>query len=143
MDEDVRILQHALHPLRVGDEVGRKVPAIEPHAFHRGQLSDHGLRLFDRDYAVFADFLHGISNDFADGQIAVGGNHADLRDHIARDRLGELLDLLDGQFDGFVDAALERHRVHTRCYGFDALAENRLRQNGGGSGAVAGYVGGL
>src|SRR6266545_3634338 len=48
--------------------------------------------------------------------------------HVARDRLREFLDLLDGQFDRFVDPAFQRHRVQTRRNGLDALAKNRLRR---------------
>ena len=67
----------------------------------------------------------------------------DLRDHVAGDGLGELLDFLDGNFHGLVDAALDGHRVRARGHRFDALAEDRLGQNRGRGGAVAGDVGGL
>ena len=32
VDEDVGVLEHGLHALRVGDEVGREVAAVELHA---------------------------------------------------------------------------------------------------------------
>ena len=75
--------------------------------------------------------------------IAVGGNGADLRDHVAGDRLRELLHFLDGHFDGLLDAALQRHRVRAGGNALHAFAEDGLRQDGGGGGAVAGDVGGL
>ncbi len=101
------------------------------------------LRFFDRDHAVLADLLHRVGDDVADGLIAVGRNGADLRDHLAGNRLRELLHFFDGHFDGLLDAALQRHRVRAGRNGLHAFAEDRLRQNGGGGGAVAGHVGGL
>ena len=75
--------------------------------------------------------------------IAVGGNGADLRDHVAGNRLGELLDFLDGHFHGLVDAALQGHRIGARRHGLHAFAVDRLRQDGRGGGAVAGHIGSL
>ena len=46
-------------------------------------------------------------------------------------------------FDGALDAALERHRIGAGGDVLHAFAEDRLRQNGRGGGAVAGHVGGL
>ena len=75
--------------------------------------------------------------------VAVGGDAADLGDHVAGDGFGELLDFLDGHFDGLVDAALEGHRIGPRGDRFDAFAVDCLGQNGGRGGAVAGDIGGL
>ncbi len=47
------------------------------------------------------------------------------------------------QVDGLFDAALQGHGIGSGSYGLDAFAEDGLRENGGGGGAVAGYVGGL
>ena len=47
------------------------------------------------------------------------------------------------QLNGLVDAALQRHRVRAGGNRLHAFAENRLRQNRRGRGAVAGDVGGL
>ena len=55
----------------------------------------------------------------------------------------ELLHFLDDRFDGLLDAALQRHRVRAGGNRLHAFAEDRLRQNGRGGGAVAGHVGGL
>jgi hypothetical protein len=113
------------------------------HPIHGLQLGGHGLGFLDRDDAVLADLFHGLGNDVADGGVAVGGNSAHLRDHVAGDGLGELLDFLDGHFNGLIDAALNSHGVRAGRDRFDALAVNRLGQNGGRGGAVAGHVGGL
>jgi hypothetical protein len=93
--------------------------------------------------AVLAHLFHRVGNDVADRRVGVGGDGPDLRDHVTGDGLGELLDFLDSHFDGLLDAALDRHRVRAGSYSLNALAINRLRQNGRGGGAVAGDVGGL
>ena len=43
--------------------------------------------------------------------------------------------------DRLVDAALQIHRVRTRGDRFQALADDGLREHGGGGGAVAGFIG--
>ena len=80
---------------------------------------------------------------------------ADLGDHVAGDGLGELVEFafaalaglwIDGAAnhgDGFLDAALQGHRVGAGSDGLHAFAVDGLGQNGGGGGAVAGDVGGL
>ena len=154
MDEDVGVLQNDFHALRIGDEIGRQVAAVELHAFDHFQLGLHRLGFFHRDDAVFADFLHGFGNNAADGLIVVGGNGADLRDHLARyllrilvERTGNAVTIVVQQAahggDSLVDAAFQRHRVCAGSHRLHALAEDGLRQNGRGGGAITGNVGGL
>jgi len=38
VDQDVSVLLHRFHPLRIGDEVRRKIAAIELHALDHVQL---------------------------------------------------------------------------------------------------------
>src|SRR6185295_5622217 len=57
--------------------------------------------------------------------------------------LGELPDLFDGGDHRLVDAALDVHRVAARGNGLEAFANDRLGENGGGGGAIAGFVGGV
>ena len=76
--------------------------------------------------------------------IAVGGNGAHLGDGLVGlglDRI--LLHFLDHCFDGALDAALQFHRVRTGGHALHAFAEDALRQNGRGGGAVTGHIGGL
>src|SRR5438093_13317468 len=42
-----------------------------------------------------------------------------------------------------VDAALEIHRIHARRHGLGDFPDDRLREHGGGGGAIAGHVIGL
>ena len=90
----------------------------------------------------------------ADGVVVVGGDGADLRDHLAGDLLRQLVEraaLVVAVFvgdaahgsDGLLDAALEGHRIGTGGNRLHAFAVDGLRQNGRGGGAVAGHVGGL
>src|SRR2546425_8281540 len=61
-----RSLQHRLHLLRIGDEVGREVTAIELHPVHRLERGLEALRLLDRDHAVLSDLLHRVGDLLAD-----------------------------------------------------------------------------
>ena len=102
------------------------------------------LGFFDRDGAVFADFVHRVGDDFADRGVPVGGNGGDLLDlFLVLDLLGDLGELVDGGFDGLVDAALDADRVRAGGDVLQAFAEDRFGENGRGGGAVAGGVAGL
>jgi hypothetical protein len=66
---------------------------------------------------------------------------ADVGDlFLVLDVLGVLLDLLDGDHDGHVDAPLDAHGVHASRDGFEAFLDEGVREDGGGRGAVAGDV---
>ena len=151
VDQDVGVLEGSFHALGIGDEVGREVAAVELHAFDHFQLGLERLRLFDGDDAVLADLLHRFRNDLADGLVIVGRNGAHLRDHLAGDGLRQLVEfavdavaflveLAADDGDGLLDAALQGHRIGAGSDGLYAFAEDRLGQNGGGGGAVAGDV---
>ena len=142
-DQDQAILKHALHPIRIGHEIRRKIAAIELHAFDDIQRGLDGLGLFNRDDAILADFLHRLGDNVADGGVVIGRNRSDLSDHFTAYRLRKFLDLFDSHFDGPFDAALHGHRV---CAGGDclhALAEDGLCQHGRRRGAVTRHIAGL
>ena len=91
----------------------------------------------------------------ADGLVIVGGDAANLGDHVTGDRLGELIELALGALaglgvdgaanhgDGFLDAAFHRHGIGSGSNGLNAFAINGLGQNSGGGSPVAGDVAGL
>ena len=155
MDQDVGVLENRFHALRVGDEVGGEIAAVELHAFDHVQLGLQSLGFFDRDDAVFADLLHGLGNDLPDGLVIVGADGADLGNHaVAVDGLGQLVDfallavavlvvLATDDFDGLLDTALHGHRIGPGSDRLHAFAIDGLRQDGSGGGAIAGDVGGL
>ena len=140
VDEDHGILEDDFHALGIGHEVRREIAAIELHALDDVERRLQRLGFFNRDHAVLADLLHGLGDDGADGLIAIGGDHADLRDHVARHGPRHLLDLGHHDLDGLVDAALQLHGVGARHHVLRAFAIDRLRQHGGRRGAVTGRV---
>src|SRR6267378_2033570 len=143
VNEDAHVLEHAFHALRVGDEVGGEIAAVKLHAFDYFEGGLHCLGFLDGDDAILADLLHGLGDDAADLLVVVGGNGANLGDHVALDVLVELLDLFDGHFDGAFDAALESGRAGAGGDSLDALAEDSLCEHGRGGRAVTGNVGSL
>ncbi len=154
MDQNVGILLHRFHALGVSDEVRREIAAIELHTFDHVELSVERLRLFDRDDAVLADFLHGFGNDLANSLVVVRRDGADLGNHVAGDGLGELVqfallaiaffvDSAGDEQDRLLDAALDGHRIRASSNGLYAFAINCLGKNGSSGGAVAGDVRGL
>ena len=144
VNQDVSVFELGFHRLGVGHEVGREIALVELHAFDDFERGLDRLGFFDRDGAVFADFVHGVGDDFADGGVPVGGNGGDLLDFfLVLDLLGDLGELFDGGFNGLVDAALDADRVRARGDVLQAFAVDRFGENGGGGGAVAGGVAGL
>ena len=140
----IGVFQGGFHPLRIGDEVGGEVAAVELHPFDGLQGGFHRLGFLDGDDPFLADFLHGLGDDVADGLVVVGGDGADLGDLlVVLDRLGDVLQFGYQGFHGLVEAALDLHRVVAGGYQFGTLTVDRLGQHGSGGGAVAGHVGGL
>ena len=78
MNQDQRLLEVALHAVGIGDEVRRQIAAVELHTFDHVQLRLDALAFFDGDDPVFADLLHGLGNDLADGHVVVGRDRGDL-----------------------------------------------------------------
>ena len=140
VEEDEGLLEDALHPVGVGDEVGRQVAAVELHALDDLQRRLQALGLLDRDDAVLADLVHGLGDDLADGLVVVGRDGADLGDHLAADLAAQLLELADDRLDGLVDALLDHGRVGAGRDVAQALAVDGLGQDRGRRRAVAGDV---
>ena len=144
MDQNVGIFELGDHLLRVGDEVGRDVAAVELHAFDDFQFRRQGLGFFDRDHAFITDLGHGFGDHLADFMVAVRRNRADLADLFVRlDLLGALLEVGDDDLDRLLDAALQVHRVHAGGNRLGAFAHDGAGQNRGRRRAVAGRVVGL
>src|SRR4029077_4303638 len=111
VDQDVGVVHLNAHLVGVGDEVGREIAAVELHALDDIELGLERLGFLDRDHALVADLLHGVSEELADLGIAVGRNGADLGDLLVRgDLLGVLDEVRNHGFDREVDTALEVHR---------------------------------
>ena len=128
----------------IGDEIGRKIAAVELHTLDDVELGFGSLGLLDGDDAFVADLVHRLGDHLADGRVAIGGNRADLRDLARRlDLLGTSLDFLDDSSHRQVDAALEIHRIHAGGNEFCTLTQNGSREHRGCSGAIAGEVVGL
>ena len=150
VDQDVGVLLNRFHPLGIGDEVGREIAAIELHAFDHVELGLERLRLFDGDDAVLADLLHGFRDDVTDGLVVVGGDAANLGDHVTCDWLADSLvefaaAAASASLSNFpainwtavaLNAALQGHRIGAGGNGLDAFAIDRLGENGRGGGAA-------
>src|SRR4029077_95684 len=137
VDQDDGILEGDFHALGVRDEIRREVPAVELHALDDVQGGLERLGLFNGDDAVLADLVHRAGDDLADRLVVVRRDGADLRDHVAADRLRHLLDLFRDRLDRLLDAALDVHRVGAGDDVLRALAVDRLGQHGRGRRAVA------
>ena len=138
-DQNVWAFQIDDHLLRVGDEVGRDITAVELHAFNHIQLGLDAFGLFNCNDALLADLLHRLGDHFADLGFAIGGNRTNLRGlRRGGDLFCALLKFRDNGNNRFVDSATQIHRVQTGRNGLNALADDRLRQHGRGRRAVAG-----
>ena len=94
-DQDVRVLEHGLHALGVGDHVRRQVALVELHALGELELEAEGLALLDVHDAVLADLLDRVRDHVADLALTRrdGGDPGDVL--LARDLLGLRLQALD------------------------------------------------
>src|SRR5207302_1520913 len=85
-NQNEAIFEHALHPVRVGHKVRRQITTIELHPLDQVHGGLEGLCFFHRDDAIFADFLHGFSDNLADGGVVIGRHRSHLSDHVAAHR---------------------------------------------------------
>ena len=144
MDQDEAVLEDRFHLLRIGDEVGRDVAAVELHAVHGLEIRLESLGFLDRDDAVLADLLHRVGDQIADLLVVVGRDAANLRDlFLPLGGNADFLELFDHGGDRFLDAALDRHRVGAGRHVLETFTEDRLREHRRRRGAVTGDVGGL
>src|SRR6266851_3867323 len=143
VDQDVHVLEYTFHALRIGHKVGREVAAVKLHAFDHFERRLHRLGFLDGDDAILTNLLHRFGDDAAYLLVGVGTDGANLRDHVALHLAGQPLDLSHGNFNGLIDAALERHRACTCGHRSYTLTEDCLCQHGRGGGAIASYIRGL
>ena len=80
MNQQIGVFEHAFHALGIGDEVRRKIAAVELHAFDYIKRGFQPFGFFNGNYAFFADFIHSFGDDIANGRIIVRGDGADLGD---------------------------------------------------------------
>ena len=145
VDQDVGVFEHRFHLLRVGDEIGREVAAVELHSLDPLDLGRQALAFVNGDHAVLAHLFHGVGQHVADLRVVVGGHGAHLGDLLLLVLDGDrhLLELLGHVGDGPLHALLEVQRIDAGHHGPKALVEDRLGEDRGGGGAVAGHVAGL
>ena len=142
--EDGGLLEHALHRLGVGDEVGGEEAAVELHALDDVDVGVHRLAVLDGDDTVLADLVHRARDELADLGVVVRRDRRHLADLVVR------ADLLARLVEGLADRAYpvaERPVDHRRGGpGGDraqATLEDCLGEEGRRRGAVAGHVAGL
>src|SRR6185437_3786560 len=87
--------------------------------------------------------LHRLGDESSDLPVVVSADRTHLDDHVASHIFMQFLDLLDCNFNGFLNSAFQRHRIRSgrqRSYPF---AEDGLRQYSRCRRAIAGNVRGL
>jgi hypothetical protein len=107
-DEEVRVLQHRLHALGVGDEVRRDVALVEAHALGELELEAEGVALLDGDDAFLADLVHRLSDDLADARVGRGDRRGGRDLLLGLHVLGEVGELLR---HGATAASMPRFRA--------------------------------
>ena len=139
MQQNAGILQFGDHFLRIGDNVGAQIAAVELHPLDDVEFGSERLRLLDGDDTLVANLLHGLGQHSADLRVAIGRDGPDLGDLVVgRDLLRTLLDVADDGIDCHIDSAPEVHWVHPGGHRFDAFAHHGMGENVRRRGSVAG-----
>lgn len=104
-EQDQGILELDLGALARVYEVGGDVPSVELHALDDFQFVDQGLAVFHGDDALFANFLHGVGDEFSDGDVAVGRDRRYLGNFLGRRHgFAQVFQLVLDHFHGQHDA---------------------------------------
>ena len=139
--QDVRVVQISGHGFRLVDEIGRQVAAVKLHAFNNRQLVFQTGTFFNGDDAFFTNAVHGFGDDAADGLVRVGRDGAYLGDGLrVGTGLGQIFQLGNDASGGFVDTALEIHRVHASSNRFQTFGNDSLSQYGSSGSTVPSVV---
>src|SRR5215213_230459 len=142
-NQDERVVELRLHPLRVGDEVGRNVAPVDLHAFGVLGLEVEPLGLLDGDDAVLTDLFHHLGDEAANLDIG-GGDGRHLGNLILTlDRGGHIRQTLHQSGRAEIDPLLEEHGVGASGDVAHPLMHDRLGEDGRGRRAVTGDVVGL
>jgi len=107
------------------------------------KLQAEGVALLDGDDAFLADLVHRLGDDLADGRVTRGDRRRRGDLLLGLHILGDLRELLGDRGHGGLDAPLQRDRVGPGRDVAQALADQRLGQDGRRRRAVAGHVVGL
>ena len=115
------------------------------HPFDHVEFGFERLCFLNGNHTVFTDFLHGISEEFADFGIPVGRNGANLGDFLLDVNFFEFF------FRSSTTASTASSTPYLKSIGFmpavDRLgvlpATDRLGEHGRRSGAIAGLISGL
>jgi len=78
--QHIGVFDLGFHRLRIGDEVRREIALVELHALDDFESGFNGLGFFDCDSAIFADFIHRVGDDFANGGVQLAETGGDLLD---------------------------------------------------------------
>ncbi len=66
VEQHIRLVEHGLLPLRVGDEVRGEIALVELHALDEVEVHPESVALLYGDDAVFADLVEGFRQRLAD-----------------------------------------------------------------------------
>src|SRR5699024_10281223 len=114
----------------------------ELHTFYYVQFVFQGLTVFNSNHTFFTHFVHGVSNDFADGGIAVSRDRTYLSDFFAGGaRTGQFAQFFNGYSNRFVDTAFQVHWVDASGNVFQTFFNDGLSQYSSGSSTVTSVVG--
>ena len=137
------VLKDGLLGVEIGDEVGRDEALLEPDAFGDLKLGVHRRGLLDADHTVGSDLRHRLADHLADLGVT-RGDRRHLSDGVLaghRGRRGQ--QRFGDRVGGLGNSRAQRDRVGAGGDVAQTGLDQRLRQHGGGGGAVTGDVVGL
>ena len=137
------VLEDGFLRVEVGHEVGGDEALVEADALGDLQLGADRRGLLHADHAVGSDGGHGLADHLTDFLVA-RGHGGDLCDPgLAGHRDGRGQQCLGGGVGGLADSHPQRDRVDAGRHQAQSAVNHRLREHGGGGGAVTGDVIGL
>ena len=141
MEQNHTVFEVRRHLGRIGDKVRAEIATIELHTFDNFGFCLQTFVFFDGDDALIADFGHCVCDLLADCGLAIGRNGADFCNFSAvAHGTRHCFNLGDDRRDGFVDAALQIHRVHASGNRFHPFFDDCLGQHSRCGRAVTGLV---
>lgn len=103
-NKNVWVFKFNLLGLGVSDKVGRDIPSIELHSFHKLNFMIQCFPILYSNSSMLPHLIHQGSNELSNFLISIGGDGSYVRDHFSSvHRLGLLLQLLHNQVHPLTD----------------------------------------
>ena len=142
-NQNAGVIENRFHLVHIRCHICRDITSVKLHTFYQIQLGLHGLRLFDGDNTVTADFFHCVRNQLSYFVIPCGNSGHSRNMLLAVYLLAHLGNGLNSTVGSLFHTFSQDNGICACRKILHARIDHRLSQNGCGGSTVTCHVIGL